>query len=252
MEHPLYAAALAAAFFYAAGGFIITRFILHAPYGQHDNWSEKTLRIPQKQAWILMESPAAILFTLFFFAKGFPQSVVPWILLSMWALHYYHRAFVYPFTLRGDIRIPWFIVASGGLYCALNGYLNGIWVGVYGEYTNHWLTDPRFLAGCALYLCGFALNKHSDRTLSHLRKPGDSSYHIPYGGGFRFVSAPHYLGEILTWAGFATACWSLAGLLFVMMTMANLVPRALATHAWYQKTFPNYPKERKAIFPFLL
>jgi 3-oxo-5-alpha-steroid 4-dehydrogenase 1 len=37
-----------------------------------------------------------------------------------------------------------------------------------------------------------------------------------------------------------------------MMTMANLVPRALATHAWYQKTFPNYPKERKAIFPFLL
>jgi len=35
-------------------------------------------------------------------------------------------------------------------------------------------------------------------------------------------------------------------------TIANLVPRALAHHKWYNEHFENYPAERKAIFPFIL
>ena len=31
-------------------------------------------------------------------------------------------------------------------------------------------------------------NIHSDYTLSHLRKPGETGYKIPYGGAFNFVS----------------------------------------------------------------
>jgi hypothetical protein len=34
--------------------------------------------------------------------------------------------------------------------------------------------------------------------------------------------------------------------------LANLLPRALAHHRWYKQRFPEYPSERKAIFPFLL
>jgi hypothetical protein len=34
-------------------------------------------------------------------------------------------------------------------------------------------------------------------------------------------------------------------------TFANLVPRARSHHAWYQKQFPTYPKERKALLPGL-
>ncbi|MBK7344331.1 MAG: hypothetical protein IPJ06_15295 [Saprospiraceae bacterium] len=29
-------------------------------------------------------------------------------------------------------------------------------------------------------------------------------------------------------------------------------PRSLAHHAWYKEHFPNYPKDRKAVFPGIL
>jgi len=32
----------------------------------------------------------------------------------------------------------------------------------------------------------------------------------------------------------------------------NLVPRAIDHHKWYKKEFADYPKERKAVIPFIL
>ena len=75
---------------------------------------------------------------------------------------------------------------------------------------------------------------------------------LPQGGGFRWVDQPNYLGEILTWLGFALASYSLAGLSFAVFTFANLAPRALRKHRWYQKEFANYPQGRKALLPYLL
>jgi len=69
---------------------------------------------------------------------------------------------------------------------------------------------------------------------------------------YRYVSCPNYLGEILEWAAWAVLTWSLVGLVFAIWTGANLIPRALAHHKWYQEKFPDYPKDRKAIIPFLL
>jgi steroid 5-alpha reductase family enzyme len=103
-----------------------------------------------------------------------------------------------------------------------------------------------------LFVCGFAVNKHSDWLLRKLRKPGESGYSIPRGGLFRWVSCPNYLGEIIEWIGWAVATWSLAGLSFAVWTAANLIPRAWQYHRWYRKEFPDYPKKRKAVIPFLL
>jgi hypothetical protein len=33
--------------------------------------------------------------------------------------------------------------------------------------------------------------------------------------------------------------------------MANLVPRAIATHAWYREKFADYPPERRILVPFV-
>lgn len=38
----------------------------------------------------------------------------------------------------------------------------------------------------------------------------------------------------------------------LLWTLANLLPRALAHHRWYGEQFDDYPRERKAILPFLL
>ena len=61
-----------------------------------------------------------------------------------------------------------------------------------------------------------------------------------------------YLGEILEWAGWALATWSLAGSDFAVFTLANLLPRALANHGWYQKEFADYTSSRRALIPYLL
>jgi 3-oxo-5-alpha-steroid 4-dehydrogenase 1 len=53
------------------------------------------------------------------------------------------------------------------------------------------------------------------------------------------------------WAGWALASWSVGGLAFALYTFANLAPRAVAHHAWYREQFPDYPKARKALVPFL-
>ena len=74
---------------------------------------------------------------------------------------------------------------------------------------------------------------------------------MPAGGAFELVSCPNYTGEILQWFGWALATWSAAGLAFAVFTAANLVPRAHAHHSWYREKFPDYPKSRKRVIPFL-
>jgi hypothetical protein len=54
------------------------------------------------------------------------------------------------------------------------------------------------------------------------------------------------------WTGFAIAAWSLPAVAFVIYTIANLAPRAVANHRWYHDKFPNYPAERRALIPFVL
>jgi protein-S-isoprenylcysteine O-methyltransferase Ste14 len=85
-----------------------------------------------------------------------------------------------------------------------------------------------------------------------LRAPGEGGYRVPQGGGYRWVSSPNYLAEMIEWGGWALCTWSLAGLTFFLFTTANLLPRALANHRWYRQTFSDYPKERRAIIPGLL
>ena len=122
----------------------------------------------------------------------------------------------------------------------------------FGSYPVSWLGDPRFLAGAVLFAAGLALNISSDHTLRGLRRPGETGYRIPHGGAYRWVSSPNYLGEMVEWSGWALATWSLPGLAFALYTIANLAPRAMANHSWYQERFPEYPAERRALLPYVL
>ncbi|MEX2589838.1 MAG: hypothetical protein WD334_06510, partial [Chitinophagales bacterium] len=74
----------------------------------------------------------------------------------------------------------------------------------------------------------------------------------PNGGLFRYVSSPNLFGEIIEWTGWALMTWSMPTLSFAIWTWANLLPRALDHHRWYNSYFKEYPKERKAVIPFVL
>ena len=171
----------------------------------------------------------------------------------MWESHYAHRTFVYPFSIRakpGAREAAW-VVALGFTFNTINAFLNGTWISNTG-YEVSWFWEPRFIVGVALFVSGYAINKWSDATLRALRKPGERGYEIPRGGLFEWISCPNYFGELIAWAGWAVATWSLPGLAFALFTAANLLPRARANHQWYLQRFADYPKRRRAMLPLLL
>lgn len=121
-------------------------------------------------------------------------------------------------------------------------------------YPQQHIVSLNFIVGTVITLCGFGIAYHSDSTLVQLKK-STGTYQIPKGGMFQFVSCPHFLGEILEWTGFCVASnGSLATFSFLIWTVCNLIPRALAQHQWYHSKFPEEYKQlrRKAVFPLVL
>ena len=198
-----------------------------------------------------MEAVSPIIFAVCFLV-GDNRTVTALAFLILWEAHYIHRAFIYPFSLRGNRKMPFLIIGFGLIFNMLNSYLNGHYIfTLSSKYTNEWLTDPRFIMGVALFISGFLINRAADQTLRALRSGGETAYKIPYRGLYHWISCPNYFGEIVIWTGWAIATWSLPGLAFAVWTAANLVPRARSHHAWYREQFPDYPPQRKALVPRL-
>ena len=248
-EQSFYNNLLVSSFLIAVIVFIVL-FFFSAPYGRHlrKGWGPA---ISNKLAWIIMEVPAPLIFAIYFYI-GDNRTIPALIFLGLWEVHYIHRALIYPFSLRGDRRMPVLVLSFGLLFNVMNAYLNGKYIfSLSNEYTNSWLIDVRFICGVVLFVIGFLINRAADQTLHSLRKPGEDIYHIPQTGLYRWISCPNYFGEILIWTGWALATWSLPGLAFAVWTVANLAPRARSHHTWYLENFPDYPSDRKVLLPRL-
>ncbi len=238
--------------FVLAAVVFIALLLIAAPYGRHyrRGWGPA---INNKLGWFVMELASPLVFAACFALGGNPITIASVVFLALWEAHYIHRAFIYPFSLHSrDGGMPLSIVGFGLFFNVVNGYLNGRYIFTFsGGYGNGWLGDPRFIAGVLLFIAGFIINRRADQVLHGLRQPGESGYRIPYGGLYRWISCPNYLGEVTIWVGWALATWSLPGLAFAVWTIANLVPRARANHAWYKENFPDYPPGRRAFLPGL-
>jgi 3-oxo-5-alpha-steroid 4-dehydrogenase 1 len=249
-ELQVYTTLLYTVFIAAAFIFIVLYFIT-APYGRHSRggWG---IAIDARTGWIIMELPAVLAIAACFLS-GNKADIVSIVFLCIWELHYIQRTFIFPFLMRSSVRnFPVLLTLFAITFNVINGYVNGSWLfRLAPSYDASWLIDPRFIAGLAVFLAGFVINIHSDHVLRTLRAPGETGYKIPYGGMYRFVSSPNYMGEILEWTGWAILTWSLAGLSFAVFTAANLVPRAHANHIWYKEKFSDYPEERRVIVPFI-
>jgi 3-oxo-5-alpha-steroid 4-dehydrogenase 1 len=233
----------------AAAVFVVLLFV-RAPYGRHlrEGWGPL---MRNALGWAVMESPAPLVFGACFALGTAPRNLPIILFLILWELHYVHRAFIYPLTIRdGHKKIPIAVVLMAVGFNFGNAYANGYYLfSLSAGYAPEWVGDARFLAGVTLFLAGYGVNRWGDLRLRELRRPGETVYRIPYGGLFNWVSCPNYLGEIVEWCGWALATWSLPGLAFALWTFANLAPRARSHHAWYRANFTEYPRDRKALIP---
>jgi steroid 5-alpha-reductase/3-oxo-5-alpha-steroid 4-dehydrogenase 1 len=240
--------------------FVVLQFFTKASYGRHDSrdrawwWGPG---VPTRTAWIIMEAPSSLGFAVIYFAGSDALHIAPLILFAMWQAHYFQRSFIYPFIRKvrpGDttpLLVPVLAFTTNLGVSYLNASILS-WGLIEGGYSANWLTDPRFILGAALFAIGYHINRKADAMLAALRKPGETGYKIPYGWLYEKVSCPNYFGEFLVWIGWAIATWSLGGAVFVLWTLANLLPRAFTNHQWYRRKFPDYPAQRKAVIPHLL
>ena len=230
-------------------------------YGGRFGESKSGFRLSSKMGWVLMEIPALIVFPIVFFMGSNATQTVPLFFLALWTFHYLNRAIVNPLLMRtapgSKNSFDPSVMIFGWVVLALHSYLNAAYISEYGShYGPEWFQDPRFIAGVLIYIFGFTLNVYSDAILRNLRSknpsPDEPRYKIPFGGFFKWVSCPQYLGEIISFVGLAVMTWNLGAVFVVAVTAANLIPRALITHRWFNKNFDDYPKQRKAIFPYIL
>lgn len=229
---------------------------LEAPYGIafSRKWGPS---VHNKAGWIIMELPAPAVMLLIICMPGADRSVVTLVMAGLFVCHYVQRTLIFPFLMRGKSRMPWAIVLMGAVFNSVNAYLIGGWLMVLGpqsgQYPPVWLLSPQFICGTAIFLIGMGINLHSDHVIRHLRKPGETGHKIPHGGMYNYVASANYLGELIEWSGFALLTWSMAGVVFVLWTAANLVPRSAKIHARYCTEFGEaYTRlGRRRIFPFI-
>ncbi len=212
--------------------------------------------VSNRVGWIAMETPAFAAMLLIWLLSPRRAEVAPAVMALLFLVHYFQRSFVFPMLMRGRSLMPWAIVAMGAVFNLINAYMIGgwlFWVAPQGRYPMAWLASPLFVLGVIVFLCGMAVNLHSDSVIRNLRKPGETGHKIPRGGMYRYVTSANYFGELTEWVGFAILTWSWAGAVFALWTFANLVPRAASLHKRYCEEFGDDYRRlgRKRVIPFI-
>lgn len=140
---------------------------------------------------------------------------------------------------------------------------------------------PAFWVGLTMFVSGLVSNIVHDEMLYNLRRnhppgpDGKPHYAIPHGLLYEYISFPNYFSEWFEWTGYAIgqSVASNLGLpllirsiaasagqrhlaytppwMFLVAEIMVMLPRAYRGHQWYKKKFPDYPKDRKAVIPFL-
>ena len=228
--------------------FVLLR--IPVPFGRHTRSGWGAL-IPNRLAWFVMELPALLVMPAVAFA-GNPDRIGE-LFIVFWVVHYVNRTCIFPLRIKTTGKgMPLIVMVSAFGFNIVNGFLCGYYFGHYAHYDPSHLTSPYFIFGILLFGGGLLLNVSSDNILINLRRSDRVGYTIPQGGLFQYVSCPNLLGEILEWLGYALMTLALPTLAFALWTIANLLPRALAHHRWYQEHFVDYPPRRRALIPFIL
>mmetsp|Transcript_86974 Transcript_86974/g.235699 ORF Transcript_86974/g.235699 Transcript_86974/m.235699 type:complete len:250 (+) Transcript_86974:67-816(+) len=232
-----------------------------APYGRYNTVEEKKRSafraltgcdVNAKVAWVLQECPTLIA-AVGCWVHGShecKQSVGSCLGLLCFVVHYANRTIIFPIRSKGSKPIPLPVMLLAMFFCTANGYIQCRSLTRYLVVPENSWTFP---FGLVVWATGMWINTDADRILRDLRKPGEIGYKIPHGGMFTYVSGANFLGEIIEWFGYALALGgALPAVTFAVCTASNIGPRAVMHHKWYRDKFKDaYPKDRKALVPFL-
>ena len=221
-------------------------------------------------------SPAAFLYTLSTSPLGNSGNLnsPSLILAALYLVHYANRAIINPLRTPSRSKMHIIVLLSAVFFNTINGSLMGTYLSsdIAQRQLANALNRPGFWLGIVMWVVGFVGNVVHDEILLNIRrkakgkKPenGKQHYAIPYGGLYHYISYPNYFSEWVEWLGFAIAAAPPPALLsggltimsppwlFIWNEVFLMAPRAWRGHKWYHNKFPEYPKQRKAVIPFVL
>tara|TARA_Y100000996_G_scaffold348808_1_gene287446 strand:+ start:225 stop:983 length:759 start_codon:yes stop_codon:yes gene_type:complete len=230
----------------------LSLFFITAPYGRHNK--KMGPMMSGKWGWFIQEIISPLTFAHFFIRGDSIKTPEMWVFFILWIAHYFNRSIIFPLRQKNAKDTAVIVVLSAILFNIVNGFINGYYLGsqsfVQNQYENYF-TSYNFIFGLIIFLLGAYINIRSDEILFNIRK-NNNGYKIPQSFLYKYISCPNYFGEIIEWSGFAIMVWNFPSFIFVLWTIFNLVPRAVAHHKWYKTKFEDYPSNRKAIIPFIL
>ncbi|XP_068626921.1 probable very-long-chain enoyl-CoA reductase art-1 [Battus philenor] len=173
-----------------------------------------------------------------------------------WSFHYAKRLIETLFVHR----------FSHGTMPIRNLFKNCTYYWLFALYIAYHVNHPLYTSPCSTCVYvgvgGFILcelgNLSIHLLLKNLRPPGTKVRRIPMPDGnpfsllLNYVSCPNYTYEFGAWVFFTilTKCAPVG--IFAVVGMYQMTVWALGKHRNYKKEFPEYPKQRKAILPFIL
>jgi len=246
--------------FYLQVGFLIFSVFsftalqfIPAHYGKFYDIKKNLPALSNRVGWMIEETPNVFItlyYAYYFYQDSSKFNYINYFMIGFFFIHYIHRGLIFPFQLAKTKKLPLDIILMACSFCVANAIMQNRSIFLFSSYSWNELNHITLVIGIILFFVGMYINIYHDYMMIKMKKNSDT-YVLPYGGLFRYISAPNYFGEILEWIGYAMIVQTFSGWIFVISTISNLLPRAIQTHRWYKTKFENYPKERKAIVPFI-
>ncbi|KAF5729382.1 very-long-chain enoyl-CoA reductase-like [Tripterygium wilfordii] len=181
----------------------------------------------------------------------FQQEGLRFLLLgSALALHFFKRIFevMYVHKYSSSMVLESVLTISLG-YAIPSGSM------LYLQHLAQGFPEPQVDLKCygiVLFLLGISGNFYHHYLLSMLRtERNDKEYMVPKGGLFDLVICPHYLFEILSFFGMSLIAQTLYAYCVAISTTFYLMGRSYATKRWYISKFEDFPKNVRALIPFV-
>lgn len=175
---------------------------------------------------------------------------------ACWSAHYAKRIFETLFVHR----------FSHGTMPLRNLFKNCAYYWLFALYVAYHINHPLYTPPSRTYyyvgLAGFIFCELGNLSIhllfKNLRPPGSKVRRIPVPDGnpfsslFNYVSCPNYTYEFGSWLFFTIMTHCAPAGIFAVVGLYQMSVWALGKHRNYKKDFPDYPKGRKAILPFVL
>ncbi|KAF9237368.1 3-oxo-5-alpha-steroid 4-dehydrogenase-domain-containing protein [Melanogaster broomeanus] len=282
--HPLYDTARQ--FFFVVPAMTLPlQFITAAPFGRFAPSSDSILVVDGIKSWISMElvPPISFIYALVKSPLASSKADVT-SLAGLFLIHYANRTLISPLRTPSRSKSHIIVPLCGIFFNLANGILMGSYLGssAASTFLSGAFERPSYWAGVMLCVAGFCGNVLHDEILLNIRRKAQVKgktksddnpnkqrkeyYGIPHGYLYRYISYPNYFCEWAEWFGYALAAapippmTSLAGItrvvqppwVFFLCEIFVMLPRAYKGHQWYHDNFADYPKERRAVIPFVL